>query len=189
MESFREKYPRISISWTPLRDYPLEDGQSLGQYSDTLDLALQGESLRNYYREQLSRLGDKSTHYSFLDCNGDGVEDLLLSQNGDNYSDIRTHRYGKDFSLAFFTSLYPCEGGVLEQQDSFMDFTGIEIHARIFLVLRPNYQHTVYLERICQDQSSGNYLAEDQKTVISDKEAQEIFEQYPRISLPMYPIP
>ena len=191
VDAVMEKYARIPLTWTPLPDFPLEDGRTLGQYAEAQDGLLDQEGLRDYYRSQLSVYREKGdyTHYSFADVNADGVEDLLLSTDGESYSGIVARRYGQDRWLVDMHGHYLCEGQVLESTDRFLRSGGATLEDHDFYTLRPGRTNYTSLDRLIYDLSTDRWLELDQHTVIPKEEAEARLARYPRMELTLYPIP
>lgn len=131
---------------------------------------------------------DESRQYSFYDLTGDGVDELLLGQDGAfldwlemENGEVMFHGYGES---------YLCEGNVLElyqAQDTYWDIE----------------QHTYYKsasgeirdrDKIVSVKREGNQwyrshdIYERDKTEISQDEAAAIMAKYPRIQLDWKPL-
>ena len=131
---------------------------------------------------------DESRQYSFYDLTGDGVDELLLGQDG-AFTDWLEMENGEVMFRGYGES-YLCEGNVLElykAQDTYWDIE----------------QHTYYKsasgeirdrDKIVSVKREGNQwyrshdIYERDKTEISQDEAAAIMAKYPRIQLEWKPL-
>lgn len=131
---------------------------------------------------------DESRQYIFYDLNGDGVDELLLGQDG-AFTDWLEMENGEVMFRGYGES-YLCEGNVLElykAQDTYWDIE----------------QHTYYKsasgeirdrDKIVSVKREGNQwyrshdIYERDKTEISQDEAAAIMAKYPRIQLDWKPL-
>lgn len=178
------QYQRVELDWKPLMDYPLtEDGQTLGSYIEAKDVPLSEDALLQKYKD-VARNEDFCTHYRILDINGDGVNDLLLSGDGETYWMALTYRYGSLEHIGIM-DFYLCQDGVLEcvstrneeglvkEGHEFVRCTGFQSEVLAF---------TVY------NKATASWQSDWYDTPMSKEEADAIFAKYPRIDQQMQPI-
>ena len=122
-EAIRAKYIPKEIPVQPIMEYILDDqGTTLEEYilSNTVTVS-HGERMA-IYSEQVNKNQDSAyipaTHYILMDITGDGVEDLLLTDNGDYIGDAFTVKNGELATLFFWSSYYLCENNILEDSSS-----------------------------------------------------------------------
>ena len=186
-QSIIAQYPRIQLEWKPLMDYPLdENGQTLGQYIEAKDVLLTEEEVRAKYLEFMAGNEDSFyTHYRMLDINGDGVEDLLRSGDGEFFWNAFTWRYG---GLQHLMSLdfYLCENGVIENVSTRHD-NGVEIVGHEFLRITEFSSET--LDLVVYNKATASWQTDWWgEEPISEDEANAILAKYPRIDQGMCPI-
>lgn len=187
------QYPRISLEWTPLSEYPLSDGQNLQDYQDTQDVRISDEELLEIYKTQALKSDIDYTHYRLLDINGDGVEDLLRKGADDSYIgktdyywSALTFRYGQLWPLDI-GNFYLCEDGVLEIRENRHPDTGVEVDCSRYI--RLNSFEIEELDFVAYNKATscwqGDYWNEIPMT---EDEANAILAKYPRIDQGMRPI-
>lgn len=183
------QYPRMELDWKPLAEYPLDsDGSTLGDYLEEKDLRVSQEELLDSYRTYLLESKDVYySHYRILDINSDGVDDLLLSGNGEYFWSVLTYRYG-DVRDLLTTDFHLCENGVLEQVETRHNLgSGVEVDGHQFL-------RYVGFEKELLDFAAFNKATAGwqgdwwNEEPISEAEADSILAKYPRIDQGMQPI-
>ncbi len=91
------QYQPMALNWQPLTEFPMDDGRTFGQvlaeeYRPT------GLSLLSFYADQAPNddsWKEEFQYYALRDLNDDGVEDLLVSQDGDYIDLVFTVKRGK----------------------------------------------------------------------------------------------
>lgn len=196
------QYPRVSLDWKPLMDYPLSEEQTLLDYLNAKDVPVSQEELVDIYREFVQNSNTDYSHYRILDINGDGVEDLLLKGandsiigNTDFYWSAYTYRYGSVLRLPV-ADFYLCEGGVLEKAET-RYWNGVQINGNVYDHVELN-GHT-YLRLDGFDSESLEFVAYNKATAqwqgdwqgeipIAEADANAILCKYPRLDQGMLPI-
>ena len=168
-------------------DYPLDDkGTTLGDWLNAKDVRLSGEDLREVYADHLRGKKDLHyTHYRILDVNGDGVEDLLLSGDGEKYWTIYTYRYGIVYPVTSM-DFYLCEDGILEQAYNQYISEGVEEERHHFL--RLNVFREEELDLVVYNKATASYQSDIHGTPVPREEAEATLAKYMRIDQGMQPI-
>ena len=181
------QYPHLKLDWKPLMDYPLDDkGTTLGDWLNAKDVRLSGEDLREVYADHLRGKKDLHyTHYRILDVNGDGVEDLLLSGDGEKYWTIYTYRYGIVYPVTSM-DFYLCEDGILEQSYNQYISEGVEEERHHFL--RLNVFREEELDLVVYNKATASYQSDIHGTPVPREEAEATLAKYMRIDQGMQPI-
>lgn len=192
-QAIMAQYPRISLDWKPLKDYPLSESQTMQDYWNEKDVRVSEEELLDIYKTYLQETDSEYySHYRILDINGDGVDDLLLKRENDSFlgnTDFYwlalTYRYG--VVTDFATSFYLCENGVLEHVETQNWGVGIEKNGHEFL--RCDGLETDVLDFIVYIKSDASWYRDWWGEIpISEEEANAILAKYPRIDQGMRPI-
>ena len=187
-QSIMAQYKRMELNWQPLMDYPLDEtGQTLGQYIEAKDVPLTAEEIRAKYLEFMAQNETSHhSHYRILDINGDGVEDLLRSGDGEFYWNAFTWRYGELQPLVVM-DFYLCVNGVIENVSTHYN-GGIETVGHEFLRLNGFNQETLAFAAYNKATASwqGDWYGDIPMT---EAEANAILAKYPRIDQGMIPIP
>ncbi len=192
-----EENPVVQMQWHPCLDYPLSDGRTLSQYLKDIDIPLSEEQLLARYAAWAAE--SDYTSYCLRDINGDGVTDLLLSD--DSMTDLDpvsntfywsavTWRYGQLMRLNA-SDFYLCEDGVLEYYH--WGFTTItpdspvtrKEHHKFF---RMEDSEQVVLDYLIYYRATDSWVSGWDDSPISNEEAQAILAKYPRIDQGMRPI-
>lgn len=189
-DAIRAKYAPIALDWKNIWEFPMDDtGKTLGDCYTSLDQKPGSEELRSIYTEYVKAFSDPSfyTHFCLMDVNGDGVEDLLLSSNGEQFSDVYTYRYGEVRS-PIFSWFYPCEGRVWEHQDTVhLEEEGAELDEHAYYQVGEYFQ----LEPVAYaayNKATASWQSDRDGTPMDAAEAEAILAKYPRIDLGMKPI-
>lgn len=182
------QYPRIRLDWKPLMDYPLDDqGTTLGDHLATKDVRVSHDELIQIYKDHLSAREDLwYTHYRLLDINGDGVDDLLVSGDGDKFWNILTYRYGIVTSV-LVADFYLCEDGVIERFTIEHRDWGVEVDRHRFMRLREMTGRET-LAFAAYNKASDSWESDYDATPMDAGDAEAILAQYPRIDQGMCPI-
>lgn len=177
-----DKYPRLELDWKPLAEYPLDaDGYTLGDHLKEKDIRVSDTELLEIYKDFLANEADDFyTHYRILDINGDGVDDLLLSGNGEFYWDVFTYRFG-DVINVYVGDFSLCENSVLVNQSTSTDYqdSGVEVQRQQFL--RLNGFETETLANIAYNKATASWQSDYYGTPMSEAEVNGVLEKYPRI--------
>ena len=192
--SFMAQYPRISLDWKSVMNYPLSEDQTLSDYLNEKDVRVSDAELLDIYKTYLNeRENMHYSHYRILDINGDGVDDLLLKRendallgNTDYYCLALTYRYG--IVTGFASDFYLCENGVLEHVDTrHAGGFGVEKDGHEFL--RCDGLETEVLDFVAYNKSTASWQADWWDNIpITEEEANAILAKYPRIDQGMRPI-
>ena len=192
--SFMAQYPRISLDWKSVMNYPLSEDQTLSDYLNEKDVRVSDAELLDLYKTYLNeRENMHYSHYRILDINGDGVDDLLLKRendallgNTDYYCLALTYRYG--IVTGFASDFYLCEDGVLEHVDTrHAGGFGVEKDGHEFL--RCDGLETEVLDFVAYNKSTASWQTDWWDNIpITEEEANAILAKYPRIDQGMRPI-
>lgn len=188
VDDIRAQYVPLELSWKNIQDFPLdESGQTLGEYLQTLKNPGNGE-LRERYAEEF-RNDSVSTHYRILDINGDGVDDLLLSEDGEKFYWIWTCRYGQPSGI-FSEYFYLCEDNVLEAvsiQSEYEQDGIVETEQHVFYRANQNFKMEV-IGYAAYNKATASWQSDRDGTPMDAAEAEAILAKYPRIDQGMRPI-
>jgi len=172
-------YPRMELNWKPLMDYPVdEQGTTLQEYLEAKDVRLSGDDLIRRYRERMSAVSESwHTHCRLLDINADGVQDLLLSGDGEHFWQAVTYRYGSMVALVE-ADFYLCENGVLELVSTRWD-GGVEKDGHHFVRVTELGRET--LDFMVYNKATAAWQSDWYDGIITDGEAGKILQKYERI--------
>lgn len=181
------RYPHMELDWKPLMDYPLDaEGTTLGDWLNAKDVRLSREALWEVYADYLREKKDLHyTHYRILDVNGDGVEDLLLSGDGEKYWTIRTYRYGIVYPITSM-DFYLCEDGILERAYNQYISEGVEEERHHFL--RLTGFRRLELDLVVYNKATASYQSDIHGTPVPKEAAEATLAKYKRIDQGMLPI-
>ena len=191
-QAIMSQYPRISLEWKPLMDYPLSESQTMQDYWNEKDVRVSDAELLDIYKTYLQEKDMHYSHYRILDVNGDGVDDLLLKGENDTFARNRdfywlalTYRYG--VVKVFASDFYLCEDNVLERVETRNTGIGIEKDGHEFL--RCDGLETEVLDLVVYNKSNVSWYGDwGDETPISEEEANAILAKYTRIDQGMRPI-
>jgi len=177
------KYPRLQLDWKPLTEYPLDtNGYTLGDYLNEKDVRLSREELLEIYRDFLSNEADDFfIFYRIMDITNDGVDDLLLSGNGEFYWAVYTYRFG-DITNVYVGDFYLCEDGVLVSCSINSDYhedPGIEVECQEFI--RFNEFEREFLDLVAFNKATASWQADYYGTPVTEENVKTILARYPRI--------
>lgn len=188
VDSIRAQHSSLELGWKSIEDFPLDENRhTLGEYLQTLKNP-ENEELRERYAEQI-RLSQTYTHYRILDVNGDGVDDLLLSGDGERFWSIWTCRYGQTSGISS-QDFYLCQGNVLEVASIHSEFkeNGIEeMEEHAFYRVNQKYELEV-LAYAAYNKATASWQSDRDGTPMDAAEAEAILARYPRIDQGMRPI-
>lgn len=193
-KAIMEHYPRMELDWEPLMEYPISEGQTLGEYIEAKDVRISQDELLQIYKDKLNGMKDMYySHYRILDINGDGVDDLLLKGENDSligntdfYWMAMTYRYGR--TVNFESDFYLCEDGVLDHVSTRHDLApGVEINGHQFK--RCIGLDDELLEFVAYNKATASWQGDWHNEVpMTEEEANTILAKYPRIDQGMRPI-
>lgn len=178
-----DKYPRLQLNWKPLAEYPLDaSGYTLGDYLQEKDVRVSDEELLSIYKDFLAHEADDFyTHYRILDINRDGVDDLLLSGDGERCWEIYTYRFGNIINV-YVGDFYLCENGILVSCSINSDYhqdIGIEVECQEFF--RCNEFEREILDLVAYNKATASWQSDYYGTPMDEAEVNRILEKYPRI--------
>lgn len=118
-DAIRAKYVRVPLTMIPKYDWPMDEGgTTLYETARAATDALSDAEKMELYRELVKKDQEKSyvpsTHFLLRDINNDGITDLLMSENGEKFSDAYTIFNGKADAFRTWSSMYLCEDGIIE---------------------------------------------------------------------------
>lgn len=193
-QDIMDQYPRVTLDWMPLMEYPLSEGYTVGSYLEEKDVRVSDEELMDIYRNYLSeRDSSHYSHYRVLDINGDGVDDLLLKGENDSligntdfYWIALTYRYG--MVAGFESDFYLCEEGILEKVSTrYTGGFGVEVDGHQFKRCI-GFDDELY-EFVAYNKATASWQGDWWNEIPLEEEvATAILAKYPRIDQGMRPI-
>lgn len=187
-DAIRSKHVPIELDWKDIMDFPLdENGGTLGEYLQSKEVP-GNEELRERYAERLPE--DTSyTHYRILDVNGDGVDDLLLSGDGEKPWYVWTCRYGQIDGI-FPQDFYLCAGNVFEVSRIYREIQDngiLEMEEHIFYQADQDW-NLGEVGYATYNKATASWQSDRDGTPMSTEEAEGILAKYPRADQGMRPI-
>ena len=191
--ALRAEYPVVELDWTPVREYLLDTGETVGDYLTRIDVRLPEEELIKKYQELTREIIEHYDYcrFNLVDINDDGVLDLLLSSDGmvdldpdsgTYYWSAYTYRYNTLMSIPVH-DFYLCEGNVLEDYGMAMAENGRKFYHTF---VKMENEEKVILEPLIYYQGTDTWYLDE--TQITEEEANAILAKYPRIDQGMRPI-
>lgn len=190
-DAIRAAHPPVDLHWKNIEDFPLdENGSTLGTYLQSLPKPGNAE-IREIYENRLRETASSdsfNTHYRILDINNDGIEDLLLSGDGEKFWGARTYRYERMVML-FPSEFYLCEGNVLEECyiDHLWEQGNAEIEQHVFYRIGENLEQET-IAYAAYNKVTASWQSDRDGTPMSTAEAEALLAKYPRIDQGMKPI-
>lgn len=174
------QYPRMDLDWRPLTEYPLDgEGYTLGNHLKEKDVRVSDVELLGIYKDFLANEADDFyTHYRILDINGDSVDDLLLSGDGQFFWTVLTYRYGTITTVPVLDFCL-CENNILVEKSLDYQEGGIEVESQRFM--RCNEFETETLAYIAYNKATASWQSDYYGTPMDEAEVNAILEKYPRI--------
>jgi len=193
-DAIRAAYQPVRLDWRELGDFPMDEkGGTLGSYLQALDEKPTREAVRAFYRDMLrgpaSEAGFFFTHYRLLDLNGDGIEDLLLSGDGEMFWEFQAYRYGR-IAYTCPMDLWLCENGILEDCSILRQGAeggDIEIEEHVFYEFREDFELEV-VGYAAYNKATASWQSDRDGTPMDTAEAEALLARYPRIDQEMRPI-
>ena len=187
VEYIMQQYPRIQLQWKSLITFPLNaDGLTVGEYVEQYNTKLNAEELHQVYADFIMNISEEwYTHYRIMDINSDGVEDLLLSGDGERFWCAYTYHYG-NLVLLNGSEFYLCDNGIVEHCG--IDLLGIGVELEVHKYVRYSGYDCETIGFAGYNKATAKWQSDRDGTVISEAEAQAIIARYPRIDQEMRPI-
>lgn len=191
--ALQAEYPVVELDWTPVPEYILDTGETVGDYLNKIDVCLPEEELIEKYRELAKEIIDfyKYCRFNLVDINGDGVLDLLLTSDsltdllpdsGSHYWNAYTYRYDTLLKLPV-SDFYLCEDNMMEQYSYGSSEKGSLIYRTI---VKLDDLEKVIVEPLYYYRETNTWYLDE--TQITEEEANAILAKYPRIDQGMRPI-
>ncbi len=181
------QYNPLQLHWESLLDFPMDDKG--GTFADVLTQEgnLSGTALLDYYGENYDidreYWNGEMTWFELRDINHDGIEDLLLSVDGEKIDAAYTYKRGRFINLE--GDFYLCKGNVMHSWDQVDRYNEGVVQRHRFLQLEgQNYR---FYYRMNHNLSTGVWEDTNYKE-ITEAEAQSFLSQYPRVKMNMRPI-
>lgn len=191
-DAIRAAHPLAELGWMPIEDFPMDEtGTTLGGYLKSLPQP-GNEKVREIYASRMREAAAKDdflyTHYRIADINGDGIDDLLLSGDGDTFWQPLTYRYERLLNMRV-NQFYLCEGDVLECTSYFHLWwdDNAEVEEHIFYRIGKNLERET-LAYAGYNKATASWQSDRDGTPMSTAEAEAILAKYPRIDQGMKPI-
>ncbi len=178
------QYKTLELAWKPLMDFPMDQ-----QGTTFADLARQegcptGDALFQFYAEHYR--SDWGWDYSFFqlkDINDDGIEDLLLSHDGEYVDAAYTCKRGRFVSLD--GGFYLCQGNTMHSSDQVDRYNmGILERHHFHKLIGQDY---AFYYQLTHNLSTDTW-EDTNYTEISEAEAQEILSKYTHVEMDFKPI-
>ena len=129
---------------------------------------------------------DESRQYIFYDLNGDGVDELLLGQDG-AFTDWLEMENGEVMFRGFGDATYICQGNIVEEYQAPDMYWDIEWH-HYYKSVTGDGDRIVSVKRDGDKWYRSYDIFDRDETEISQTEAEAIIAQYPRIQLEWKPL-
>ncbi len=188
-DAIRARHVPLEMGWKDVMDFPMDDsGQTLGDYLKTLENP-DNAQLRERYAQQLQEDPTASEYYRIMDLNGDGVDDLLLSSDGERFWLVRTCRYGEVGGI-LNDYYYLCEGNILENvtiHREIEDAGIVEMEQYVFYRANSNFELEI-VGYATYNKATASWQSDLDGTPMDTEEAEAILAKYPRIDQDMHPI-
>lgn len=191
-DAIRSAHKPVELDWIPIEDFPMDEtGTTLGGYLKSLPQP-GNEKVREIYASRMREAAAKGdflyTHYRIADINGDGIDDLLLSGDGDTFWQPLTYRYERLLNMRV-NQFYLCEGDVLECTSYFHLWwdDNAEVEEHIFYRIGKNLERET-LAYAGYNKATASWQSDRDGTPMSTAEAEAILVKYPRIDQGMKPI-
>lgn len=184
-QAIMDAYPELELSWYPITSYPVdENGKTLGDVIREADRpSTEAERLALYKEKAAGMQGIFSyyTLYALQDITGDGVEELLLSGNGNQIEAAFSVRYGQIKNI-FVYCAYLCENGILEDAREYSG--GMEVgRQRLHTWYRMDGWYREQLDFVVENIAHGTFFRDRDGTPMDETKAREIMAKYPRVEI------
>lgn len=192
VEEVQGKYPIIPIQLYPIRDYPIdENGTTMGEYAHRQTDSLSRQDRLALYREVVEKAKDSSnySYFGLVDLNGDGIDELLLSDEKDHFGDVYTMFNGQKARIAMGMHFTLCQDDILQHTE----YDHISQEPRSFSFYRLNdyvlqnieiVEHDLLFNRWFTRQSDDPTSCRE----ITEAEANEIIAKYKQVDVTMQPL-
>lgn len=184
------QYSEKELNWQPVWEYPVdESGRTIGDELRSRKLPQSNAEYISFYADAAVQ-GDlwflnHYTHFTLYDLNQDGIQDLLMSADGNSIYYAFTWKYGKAVGLSSFIS-YLCEGNVMCREEIRGADDGADLLCYQFTQFQGKTKVT--LADMVQNKASGEWTDQLSGETITAAEAEAILSSYPRIELDFQPI-
>ena len=120
------------------------------------------------------------THFILYDLNQDGIQDILMSSDGNSVDYAFTWKYGKAIGLVSPVG-YLCEGNVMRFEEIRSATDGADL---LYCQIRQFEGNTlVTLADMVQNKASGEWTDQLTGQPITAEEAENIMASYPQVEL------
>lgn len=184
------KFIPLELNWQPLFRFPLKDGTTLGEYAESLEKPMSNDALLAIYGQALEDQIPAHGWYLLHDINRDGVQDLLVSEDGNAFQTAFTYRYGTVYRLIIGDTgrgdFYLCEDNILEKGYLLQLSPGEE--AEFHNYFRLNGPAIENLDCLCYNKSTASWTADVGGAPLTPQQVQAIMDSHPRILPEMHPV-
>lgn len=181
-----EQYSQKVLQWQSLEDYPIDaSGKTLGEYLLEQDAAMSEAQRMELLRQRAEQMRDQfgCNYYLLRDIDGDGKQELLLSQNGKELMFAFDVRYGEITSLLHWTRGYLCEDNIIEEvEDYFREEEGQQIFRTYVSFAGENRQELAF---VYENVTNGTWSDNMDQRPITEAEARAIQESFPHAQMEM----
>ncbi len=178
------QYKPQALSWKPLTEFPMDPQGTTFADLTAQEGTLAGEALFRFYAEHYrTDWGWDYSWFELRDINDDGIEDLLLSHDGEYVDAAYTCKRGRFVSLD--AGFYLCEDNSMHSSDQVDRYNVGILERHHFHKLIG--QHYGFYYQLTHNLSTGTW-EDTNYTEISEEEARKILEKYTHVEMNMRPI-
>lgn len=157
----------------------------MGEYLQELEAVMSEEQRMELLRQRAEQMRDQfgCNYYLLRDIDGDGKQELLLSQNGKELMFVFDVRYGEITSLLQWTRGYLCEDNIIEEvEDYFREDEGQQIFRTYVSFSGENRQELAF---VYENVTNGTWSDNIDQRPITEAEARAIQESFPHAQMEM----